>query len=91
MRAKRYAANQRTLPSLTTCTQEEETLLNLDRLDTPNSDVHNDEEARILRRVSRHLLARFFTLTLLCYIDRTNLSFAALQMNTSLGFDGVCS
>lgn len=69
--------------------QEEETLLNLDRLDTPNSNDHNDAEAHILRRVARHLLARFFTLTLLCYIDRTNLSFAALQMNQSLGFDGA--
>lgn len=82
-----------TYATCSTCTnpapQEEETLLNLDRLDTPNSNHNDSKDARILRRVSRHLLARFFTLTLLCYIDRTNLSFAALQMNQTLGFDGA--
>lgn len=43
----------------------------------------------VMKKTSWHLLSRFFLLTLLCYLDRTNLSFAALQMNQSLGFDGM--
>lgn len=45
--------------------------------------------AVVLKKTNWHLLSRFFLLTLLCYLDRTNLSFAALQMNQSLGFNGM--
>ncbi|KAK9837315.1 hypothetical protein WJX81_005659 [Elliptochloris bilobata] len=44
-----------------------------------------DGEA-VLARVSRHILPLFFSLALLNSIDRANLSFAALQLNTDLGF-----
>ena len=43
-------------------------------------------EAAILSKLNRNILAVFFVMTVLCYIDRTNLAFAALQLNTSLGF-----
>lgn len=37
-------------------------------------------------KVRRRLLPVLFAAALLCYLDRTNLSFAALQMNSDLGF-----
>lgn len=37
-------------------------------------------------KVRRRLLPVLFSAALLCYLDRTNLSFAALQMNADLGF-----
>jgi len=40
----------------------------------------------VLAKLNSHLLWKFFALTVLCYIDRTNLAFAAIQLNTSLGF-----
>ena len=40
----------------------------------------------MLRKLNRHILVKFFAMTVLCYIDRTNLAFAALQLNRSLGF-----
>ncbi|KAK9816765.1 hypothetical protein WJX72_004884 [[Myrmecia] bisecta] len=44
------------------------------------------DEAVVLRKCNRNLLWKFFAMTVLCYIDRTNLAFAALQLNKSLGF-----
>lgn len=44
------------------------------------------DEAAVLRKLNRHILVKFFAMTVLCYIDRTNLAFAALQLNRSLGF-----
>jgi hypothetical protein len=44
-----------------------------------------DEEA-ITKKLNRNILTVFFAMTMLCYIDRTNLAFAALQLNNSLGF-----
>eukprot|EP00891_Asterochloris_glomerata_P009901 jgi/Astpho2/9901/Aster-06613 len=43
-------------------------------------------EAAVLRKLDRHLLPLFCVLTVLNYIDRTNLAFAALQLNKALGF-----
>ncbi|KAL0050402.1 hypothetical protein WJX82_010597 [Trebouxia sp. C0006] len=40
----------------------------------------------VLAKLNSHLLWKFFALTVLCYIDRTNLAFAAIQLNKSLGF-----
>ena len=44
------------------------------------------DEAAVLRKLNRHIVTKFFLMTVLCYIDRTNLAFAALQLNKSLGF-----
>lgn len=44
------------------------------------------DEAAIISKLDRNVLVVFFVMTVLCYIDRTNLAFAALQLNTSLGF-----
>ena len=38
-----------------------------------------------MRKVDRHLIPWFFALGIACYLDRTNLSFAALQLNKDLG------
>ena len=40
----------------------------------------------LLAKLNSHLLCKFFALTILCYLDRTNLAFAAIQLNSSLGF-----
>ena len=44
------------------------------------------DEAALISKLNRNILAPFFVMTVLCYIDRTNLAFAALQLNTELGF-----
>lgn len=38
----------------------------------------------VMHKVDRHLVPWFFSLGILCYLDRTNLSFAALQLNKDL-------
>lgn len=48
-----------------------------------------DIERRTLRKVSRRLLPFLFLLFIVCYIDRVNVAFAALQMNQALGFSGA--
>lgn len=40
----------------------------------------------ILAKLNRNLMALFFCLTVLCYLDRTNLAFASLQLNKDLDF-----
>ncbi len=42
-------------------------------------------EAAAMARVNRRLLPFLFLLYIVCFIDRTNVSFAALQMNRDLG------
>lgn len=37
------------------------------------------------RKLNRHLIPWLFSLGVLCYLDRTNLSFAALELNRDLG------
>ena len=44
------------------------------------------DEAAVLKKLNRHIVIKFFIMTILCYIDRTNLAYAALQLNESLGF-----
>ncbi|BDA50069.1 Putative tartrate transporter [Coccomyxa sp. Obi] len=43
----------------------------------------------VLRKLDKFLLWKFFVLTVLCYLDRTNLAFAALQLNSSLHLTGT--
>jgi MFS transporter, ACS family, tartrate transporter len=43
-------------------------------------------EAATTRRVTRHLMPLLFILYVVCFLDRTNVGFAALQMNRDLGF-----
>ena len=43
-------------------------------------------EAEVMKKLNRNLLPLFFLTTVLCYVDRTNLAFAALQLNKDLGF-----
>ena len=43
-------------------------------------------ETRILRKVDRHLIPWFFSLGVCCYLDRTNLAFAAVQLSNHLHF-----
>jgi len=42
-------------------------------------------DAVVMAKVRRRLLPPLFVAALLCYLDRTNLSFAALEMNDALG------
>ncbi len=42
-------------------------------------------EAATMARVNRRLLPFLFLLYIVCFIDRTNVSFAALQMNRDVG------
>ncbi|KAK9803354.1 hypothetical protein WJX73_008105 [Symbiochloris irregularis] len=44
------------------------------------------DERRVIAKVYWHLLPLFLPLSLLCSLDRANLSFAALQLNKDLGF-----
>lgn len=46
-------------------------------------------ERTTMRRVSQRLLPFLFLLFIVCYIDRVNVAFAALQMNQALGFSGA--
>ena len=57
-------------------------------MDHPHHRSHVSEniEAAAIARVNRRLLPFLFLLYIVCFIDRTNVSFAALQMNRDLGF-----
>lgn len=41
--------------------------------------------AKVVRKVDRHLIPWLFFLAVVCYLDRTNLSFAAVQLSRDLG------
>ena len=43
-------------------------------------------EAQLLQKVTRHLIPFMFLLYIVSYLDRVNVSYAALQMNDALGF-----
>ena len=49
-------------------------------------DINAVDQKVLLAKLNSHLLWKFFALTVLCYIDRTNLAFAAIQLNKSLDF-----
>lgn len=58
---------------------------------TQTSAIIGDQRAPVdgkalLAKLNSHLLWKFFALTILCYLDRTNLAFAAIQLNSNLGF-----
>ncbi|GLI63121.1 hypothetical protein VaNZ11_006027 [Volvox africanus] len=40
----------------------------------------------LFRKISMRLLPLFFIMVIMCYVDRTSLAFAAIQLNASLGF-----
>ena len=42
------------------------------------------DPAAVIRKLDRHLVPWLFCLGTLCYLDRTNLAFAALQLNRDL-------
>ena len=46
-------------------------------------------EARVIGKVSRRIVPFVALCYFLCYIDRVNLGFAALQMNSDLGFSAT--
>ncbi|EFN55132.1 hypothetical protein CHLNCDRAFT_134195 [Chlorella variabilis] len=51
------------------------------------SDLGEDaavDPAAVIRKLDRHLIPWLFSLGILCYLDRTNLSFAALDLNRDL-------
>ena len=48
--------------------------------------MNTDIERRTMRKVYWRLLPFCFALYLICYLDRTNIGFAALTMNKDLGF-----
>src|SRR5690349_4985194 len=43
-------------------------------------------EARVISRVSRRIVPFVALCYFVCYLDRVNVGFAALQMNSDLGF-----
>jgi len=43
-------------------------------------------ESIVLSKISRRILPFLFTLYIIAYLDRVNVSFAALQMKSALGF-----
>ena len=48
--------------------------------------MNSEIERRTMRKVYLRLLPFCFALYLICYLDRTNIGFAALTMNKDLGF-----
>ena len=48
---------------------------------TKKKPYKEQDESVILRKLNRHLLPPLVLITLLNYIDRINLAFAALQLN----------
>jgi MFS transporter, ACS family, tartrate transporter len=49
--------------------------------------VAEDIETSTMRRVSWRLMPFLLLAYLICYIDRVNIGFAALQMNKAVGID----
>ncbi len=52
-----------------------------ERAQKKSKPYKEQDEAVILRKLNRHLLPPLVLITLLNYIDRSNLAFAALQLN----------
>lgn len=46
-------------------------------------------EKRVVRKITLHLIPLMFALYILAYLDRINVGFAALQMNTDLNLSGT--
>src|SRR5262245_34416350 len=59
-------------------------------LTTPTSPIraiaHDEIGRRVIARVRRRLIPFMFLLYIVAYLDRINIGFAALQMNSDLGF-----
>jgi ACS family tartrate transporter-like MFS transporter len=57
-------------------------------LEVQVSNPRDEEDLNLrqtMRKVDRHLIPWFFALGVCCYLDRTNLSFAAVQLSADLG------
>ena len=54
-----------------------------------STDPQPELETVTMRRVGRRLIPLLFCLYIVCFIDRTNVSVAALQMNRDLGFSAA--
>src|SRR5271170_7121748 len=46
-------------------------------------------EARVISKVSRRIVPFVALCYFVCYLDRVNVGFAALEMNKDLGFTGI--
>jgi len=53
----------------------------------PTLSADLNVEAETMRRVSWRLMPFLLLAYLICYIDRVNVGFAALQMNKAVGID----
>src|ERR1700742_2484624 len=53
----------------------------------PTSIADSNPETETMRRVSWRLMPFLLLAYLICYIDRVNIGFAALQMNKAVGLD----
>jgi ACS family tartrate transporter-like MFS transporter len=56
---------------------------------TPGNPPQGDVEAATMRRINRRLVPLLLLLYVVCFIDRTNVGIAALQMNRDLGFSAA--
>lgn len=48
--------------------------------------LSTEDEDKLFAKISWRILPVHFTLAMCCFIDRTNLSYGALQLNEDLGF-----
>lgn len=55
----------------------------------PSNDWDDIKEREVIRKINRQVLLKFCVLTVLNYLDRTNLAFAAPRMNKDLHFTGA--
>jgi MFS transporter, ACS family, tartrate transporter len=53
------------------------------------TNVSDDREAAVARKVQRHIIPLLLATWFIAYIDRFNVSFAALQMNDALGLSAA--
>ncbi|KAG2428194.1 hypothetical protein HXX76_011874 [Chlamydomonas incerta] len=60
-------------------------------LDKGGREAADDDDMKVdtvamFNKVSTRLLPLFFVMVIMCYVDRTSLAFAAIQLNADLGF-----
>jgi len=60
----------------------------MEKADIP-IELTKDEQNAVVSRITSRLIPVLFCMSLLCYLDRANLSFAAIDMNHTLHFDDV--
>ncbi|KAG2451071.1 hypothetical protein HYH02_004339 [Chlamydomonas schloesseri] len=57
----------------------------LDKLRDDDDDM-KVETVALFNKITTRLLPLFFIMVIMCYVDRTSLAFAAIQLNADLGF-----